>query len=131
MSPRWLGLMTCTPYSEEHELTSTPSTKPMSPGDAKLEQVRSIKAEIQAMVADALTPAYRKKEIDKTQYTNINRDVSRHIYDRISKEGGPTDEKYKEWQPRATEAVNLALAALHAAEVKIEVAEIKDESVLA
>jgi hypothetical protein len=35
------------------------------------------------MVGTALKPHYRKKTISKDQYTNINRTISRMLYDRV------------------------------------------------
>ncbi|KAJ6051440.1 uncharacterized protein N7446_006072 [Penicillium canescens] len=43
----------------------------------------ALKSDIQRMVGTALKPHYRKKTISKEQYTNINRTISRMLYDRV------------------------------------------------
>lgn len=81
--------------------------------DLSLEQIRTAKAEIQVLVASALKPAYRKHEIDSDQFTNINRDVSRRLYDRMGEEGSFGKEVRRDrWQSAATLEVDSALAAL-------------------
>jgi len=41
----------------------------------------STKTEIQKLVSAALRPAYKNRSINTEQYTDINRDVSRLLYD--------------------------------------------------
>ncbi|KAJ5873907.1 Zinc finger PHD-finger [Penicillium soppii] len=43
----------------------------------------ALKADIQKMVGTALKPHYKKKTISKEQYTNINRSISRMLYERV------------------------------------------------
>lgn len=43
----------------------------------------ALKADIQKMVGSALKPYYKKKTISKEQYTNINRSISRKLYERV------------------------------------------------
>lgn len=62
------------------------------------------------MVAAALRPAYQRQEVDKNQYTDINRIVSRKMYDRVSDDGGLTNGAMKDkWQSVVAEEVNLAI----------------------
>lgn len=66
------------------------------------------------MVKLALGPRYRDKEVSKDQYTDINRDVSRKLYDMIGDAsalaGQPEREK---WQGVAEDEVRMAIATLH------------------
>ncbi|KAJ5952814.1 Zinc finger PHD-finger [Penicillium vulpinum] len=43
----------------------------------------ALKADIQKMVGAGLKPHYKKKTISKEQYTNINRSISRMLYERV------------------------------------------------
>ncbi|CAI7633241.1 unnamed protein product [Penicillium glandicola] len=43
----------------------------------------ALKADIQKMVGTGLKPHYKKKTISKEQYTNINRSISRMLYERV------------------------------------------------
>ncbi|KAF2763693.1 hypothetical protein EJ03DRAFT_356420 [Teratosphaeria nubilosa] len=88
------------------------STSPSSPIRASLSY--SAKQEIQRMVKVALRPRYTDKEISKDQYTGINRDVSRRLYDMVGNASALTDQAERErWQTVAAEEVKQAVAALH------------------
>lgn len=74
----------------------------------------SAKEEIQRMVKLALGPRYRDKEISKDQYTDINRDVSRKMYDQVRDASALTDQAERErWQGVAEDEVRTAIATLH------------------
>ncbi|KAK4561709.1 hypothetical protein LTR86_004388 [Recurvomyces mirabilis] len=74
----------------------------------------SAKEEIQRMVKLALAPRYREKEISKDQYTDINRDVSRQMYDLVGDASALTDHRERErWQCVAEEQVKTAISELH------------------
>ncbi|KAK5128022.1 hypothetical protein LTR85_005139 [Meristemomyces frigidus] len=74
----------------------------------------SAKEEIQRMVKLALGPRYREKEINKDQYTDINRDVSRKMYDQVRDASALTDHTERErWQGVAEDEVRKAIAMLH------------------
>jgi hypothetical protein len=69
-----------------------------------------MKQEIQKMVTAALKPHYNRKEIDKDKYTDINRDVSRMLYDKVWDAGGLIDSSARErWQKVAAEEVSQAI----------------------
>ena len=71
------------------------------------------KLEIQKMVKVALRPHYEKQAISKDDYTEINRDVSRKMYDKIGDAEGLANEKRREdWQQVAAEEVDKAIKAL-------------------
>lgn len=71
------------------------------------------KKEIQEMVSSALRPLYKNKEINSVQYTEINRDVSRMLYDKMGGIGGDLDEKRKDdWEQVAAIEVRNAVAGM-------------------
>jgi hypothetical protein len=74
----------------------------------------SAKEEIQRMVKLALGPRYRDKEISKEQYTDINRDVSRRMYDLVGDASALADQNERErWQTVAEVEVKQAVSQLH------------------
>ncbi|KAK5137854.1 hypothetical protein LTR08_006623 [Meristemomyces frigidus] len=74
----------------------------------------SAKEEIQRMVTLALGPRYREKEISKDQYTGINRDVSRKMYDLVRDASALADQAERErWQGIAEDEVRKAITTLH------------------
>lgn len=65
------------------------------------------------MVKLSLGPRYRDKEITKDQYTDINRDVSRKLYDLVGDASALTNSDEREkWQSVAGEEVQKAVDAL-------------------
>jgi len=73
----------------------------------------STKSEIQRMVKNALAPRYRSKEVTKDEYTDINRDVSRMLYDRVGDAEGLADQAERDkWQQLAVDAVERAVSGL-------------------
>lgn len=64
------------------------------------------------MVAAALRPAYHKQQIDKEQYTDINRDISRRLYEQVGDGGGLTKEAEHKWESIAAQEVDLAVSKL-------------------
>ena len=72
------------------------------------------KAGVQKLVSAALKPHYHEQKISKDEYTAINRDVSRMLYDKIIDfEALDLDGKTR-WERVAGEEVNKAIAALKA-----------------
>lgn len=81
----------------------------------------STKQEIQRMVKLALGSRYRDKEITKDQYTDINRDVSRKLYDLVGDANGLADQMEREkWQGIADDEVKKAITALSAVSLSPE-----------
>lgn len=73
----------------------------------------SAKEEIQRMVKLALRPRYLEKLINKDQYTDINRDVSRRMYDLVGDASALADQSARErWQGIAADEVQKAIAAV-------------------
>lgn len=66
------------------------------------------------MVKLALKPRYQNNELDKDQYTDINRDVSRKMYDLVGDATHLVNEQERaRWQGVAEEQVKQAIAALN------------------
>ncbi|KNG45373.1 phd and ring finger domain-containing protein [Stemphylium lycopersici] len=96
-------------------LSSPPRSKDSSPTRPALSY--STKAELQRMVTAVLKPIYLKKEVSKQQYTDVNRDVSRLLYEKVGEAGADAlaDQDTREkWQKMATTEVDVALKALRA-----------------
>ena len=75
----------------------------------------SAKEEIQRMVKIALRPRYLDKTINKDQYTDINRDVSRKMYDLVGDVSALADQAARErWQGMAADEVRKAVTSLTA-----------------
>ncbi|KAK5174522.1 uncharacterized protein LTR77_001602 [Saxophila tyrrhenica] len=72
----------------------------------------SAKEEIQRMVKLSLRPRYNNTEITKDQYTDINRDVSRKLYELVGSAAALSDQAEREkWQGVADDEVKKAVDA--------------------
>jgi hypothetical protein len=80
------------------------------PPQSKYNLTLESKTEIQALVKIALTPHYQTNEINSEQYRNINRDVSRVLYEKVGTGAGLIEKE--KWQKVATEEVKRAIQAL-------------------
>lgn len=74
----------------------------------------SAKSSIQKLVSAALKPLYNDAIITKDEYTAINRDVSRSLYDRIGEVETLEDDQRSRWEKVAGEEVGRAVGALKA-----------------
>jgi hypothetical protein len=95
-------------------LNSPPRSKDSSPTRSSSLSY-STKAELQRMVTVALKPLYIKKEVSKDEYTEINRDVSRLIYERVGDLGANAlvdQDTRDKWQKLASTEVDTAVKAL-------------------
>nr|POE79711.1 phd and ring finger domain-containing protein [Quercus suber] len=73
----------------------------------------SAKEEVQRMVKAALGPRYRDKTISKEQYTEINRDVSRKMYDLVGDAASLADQTERErFQGIADDEVSKAVLSI-------------------
>lgn len=70
------------------------------------------KADVQKLVSAALKPHYHEQKISKDEYTTINRDVSRMLYDKIGDFEALDLEGKAKWEKVAGEEVNKAITAL-------------------
>jgi len=74
----------------------------------------SAKEDVQKLVATALKPHYNDQTITKDEYTIINRDISRKLYDKIGDfETLDVDGKAR-WEKVAGDEVKKAVSALKA-----------------
>lgn len=69
------------------------------------------KSRVQEMVSAALKPLYRSKELDTEQYTKINMNVSRMMYDKIAQAGG-LQSSHSSWAGVALTEVESAVKSL-------------------
>jgi hypothetical protein len=91
-------------------LSSPPRSKDSSPSRPAISY--STKAELQRMVTAVLKPRYLKKEVTKEQYTDINRDVSRLLYDKVGEAGADAladHDTREKWQQMASSEVAAAI----------------------
>ncbi|EXJ86268.1 hypothetical protein A1O1_06638 [Capronia coronata CBS 617.96] len=98
------------------ENPSSPVTQPRSTDASPTRANMSLnaKADVQRLVATALKPHYHDQTITKDEYTIINREISRMLYDRIGDfEALDRDGKAK-WEKVAGDEVNKAVHALKA-----------------
>ena len=72
----------------------------------------SAKSDLQKLVGAALKPHYRNNIVNKDQFTDINRNVSRMLYDMVGDNGITSEEKREDWERIATEEVEKAVKAL-------------------
>ncbi|KAI2488584.1 HRD1 HRD ubiquitin ligase complex ER membrane component [Pyrenophora tritici-repentis] len=97
-------------------LSSPPRSKDSSPTRPALSY--STKAELQRMVTAVLKPLYLKKEVTKQEYTDVNRDVSRLLYEKVGEAGADAlaDQDTREkWQKMASNEVDAAVKGLRTA----------------
>ncbi|KZM22264.1 uncharacterized protein EKO05_0011336 [Ascochyta rabiei] len=100
-------------------LSSPPRSKDSSPSRPPTLSY-STKAELQRMVTAVLKPLYLKKEVTKEEYTDVNRDVSRLLYDKVGDAGAAAladQETREKWQRMASDEVNGAIKSLRTADV--------------
>jgi hypothetical protein len=67
------------------------------------------------MVTAVLKPLYLKKEVTKEEYTDINRDISRLLYEKVGDAGAAAladQETREKWQRMAGDEVEIAIKAL-------------------
>jgi len=74
----------------------------------------SAKSDVQKLVSAALKPLYNEQTISKDEYTAINRDISRKLYDQIGDFDALEDEDRVKWERIAGDEVNKAVGALRA-----------------
>ena len=95
----------------QQQVSSPP--RDISPGSPSRNMSYSTKTEIQRMVKAVLGPRYRGGEINKDQYTDINRDVSRMLYEMVGDAEGLANQDGREkWQEVASAEVERAIGAI-------------------
>ena len=93
--------------------SSPPTSEDTSPTRATMPF--STKADLQRMVSTALKPHYQSNLVSKDQYTDINRNVSRMLYDRVAEAGYVDGEERETYERLATDEVAKAVQELKAA----------------
>ncbi|KEF56688.1 uncharacterized protein A1O9_06877 [Exophiala aquamarina CBS 119918] len=106
------------PRSRIPQILNT-STSPIQPiprdnSPTRANMSLSAKEDVQRLVAAALKPHYNDQKITKDEYTNINRDISRMLYDKIGDLGALDLEGRAKWEKVAGEEVSKAVSALKA-----------------
>lgn len=71
-----------------------------------------MKSEIQKLVGRALKPHYRAKGVSKDEYTDINRSISRKLYERVGNVEQLEDETKADLEKAADVEVGNAIDAL-------------------
>ncbi|CAF9940468.1 MAG: PHD and RING finger domain-containing protein 1 [Alectoria fallacina] len=74
----------------------------------------STKTDLQRMVSTALAPHYQSNTVSKDQYTDINRNVSRLLYEKVGDAGSVNGEARKTWERLASDEVAKAVLSLKA-----------------
>lgn len=72
----------------------------------------SAKSDVQKMVSAALKPYYKNQEVSKDQYTDINRNISRMLYEKVGDAGIVDAEAREGWEKIAIEEVAKAVQSL-------------------
>ena len=72
----------------------------------------STKTDLQKMVSTALNPHYQSNTVSKDQYTDINRNVSRLLYEKVGDAGNINGEARKTWERLASDEVAKAVQSL-------------------
>ena len=102
-----------TRHHQQHHHHGSSITSPASGSANGSPLSYSTKSEIQRMVTLALKPLYQREELSKEQYTDINRDVSRLLYERIGDATALENQRErKRWQDLASLEVQSAVKAL-------------------
>lgn len=66
------------------------------------------------MVSAALKPHYKSNAVTKDQYTDINRSVSRMLYDKVGDTGSINGDAKEIWERLAIDEVTKAVESLKA-----------------
>ncbi|KAM0562282.1 hypothetical protein ACHAPJ_002730 [Fusarium lateritium] len=86
--------------------------KEQSPTESNITQEDKIS--INEIVKGALRPHWRSRKLTTEQYSVINRDISRKLYDEVKGAASLNDEARRQWENRATKEVAQAVAELSA-----------------
>ena len=91
--------------------SSPPRSEEASP--SRIHMPLSTKSDIQKLVKDALRSPYKNNELTKDQYTEINRHVSRMLYDKVSESSHLDEEAAETLRRLAGDEVTKAVHSLH------------------
>lgn len=111
-------------YSMRDARPSRPSTQ-ISPGSSpprsedtspsRINMSLEAKSDVQRMVSAALKPHYKSNTVSKDQYTDINRNISRMLYDKVGDAGNFNGDARENWERLASDEVAKAVESLKAA----------------
>ncbi|KAL9042031.1 MAG: hypothetical protein Q9180_000885 [Flavoplaca navasiana] len=90
--------------------SSPPRSDEISP--PRVNMSLTAKEGVAKMVSSALKPHYHRSEISKDQYTDINRNVSRMLYEKVGVEENLNDNARESWEKVASEEVAKAVECL-------------------
>lgn len=91
--------------------SSPPRSEEISPNRNNMSL--SAKSNVQKMVSTALEPHYKSNAVSKDQYTDINRSVSRMLYDKVERPENIIGEGREIWERLAIEEVVKAVNSLN------------------
>lgn len=101
--PRWLLQTSATPAPRARSEETSPTRANMS---------LSAKESVQKLVKEALREPYMNNQVNKDQYTDINRTVSRLLYEMVGERGIPDGADSEMWQDMANAEVIKAIGAM-------------------
>ncbi|EMT63918.1 hypothetical protein FOC4_g10010392 [Fusarium odoratissimum] len=96
--------------NRDHGDSETRSTRP----HANYSPTHTSNDHINEIVKGALRPHWRSRKLTTEQYSVINRDISRKLYDEVKGAASLSDEARRQWENRATKEVAQAVAELSA-----------------
>ncbi|KIW69847.1 hypothetical protein PV04_02170 [Phialophora macrospora] len=100
------------PTRRDRGNTSRPRSMETSPTTTAMSL--TAKEDVQKLVSSALKPHYHDQTITKDEYTSINRDISRMLYDKIGDFERLDVEDRSKWEKIAGDEVNKAVNSLKA-----------------
>lgn len=95
--------------------SSPPRSEETSPN--RINMSLSAKSDVQKMVSAALKPYYQANAVSKDEYTDINRSVSRMLYDKVGDTGNLYGDAREAWERLASIEVGKAVESLKAAAI--------------
>ncbi|KAL9112619.1 MAG: hypothetical protein Q9227_003190 [Pyrenula ochraceoflavens] len=105
------------PWASQSSPQGTENGKDRSNGPSSPRAAPSfnVKSDVQKMVSTALKPFYAEQTLSKAEFTNINRDVSRMLYERVGAVEDLDAESKSKWEKMAMEEVGKAISSLKTA----------------
>ena len=98
--------------SRSHGSPASSSPRSADASPTRINMSLSAKSDVQKMVTAALKPHYQRNAVNKDQYTDINRNVSRMLYERIGEDLNLTISAKETWAKLAVDEVAKAVALL-------------------
>lgn len=92
--------------------SSPPRSEDTSP--SRVNMSLEAKSDVQKMVSAALKPHYKSNTVSKDQYTDINRSISRMLYDKVGDAGNVNGDAREIWERLAIDEVAKAVKSLKA-----------------